>query len=1028
MSRLLLHVLIGLLLTVILGLGAFPLLRTLTQPPPSRATAVAAQPPPARGNAYQRKKATPPPEVEPRSTHDKPFPPAEAARHMTVPPGFKVTLFAGEPDLVQPIAFTFDDRGRLWVAECLSYPNWLPEGAEGRDRILIFEDRDGDGRFDTCKVFCDKLANVTGLEVGFGGVWVCSTPHLLFIPDRDRDDKPDGPPEVVLDGWDLHGQHNVLNGLAWGLDGWLYGCSGNLSHSRVGKPGTPDNERAFLSAGIWRYHPVRRQFEVVAHGTTNPWGIDFDDYGQMFTTNCCNKHLWHVIPGAHYQRLFGQDPNPYSFGLMESPADHIHWAGGHYTTSIGGKGKHSDMGGGHAHCGCMVYLGDNWPDSYRNHVFMCNIHGNRVNQDILERRGSGYVAHHGRDFLFAHDPWFRGIALHYGPDGGVFVADWTDTGECHNFYQVDRSNGRIYKVTYGKPTPWRGDVAVLSDRDLVASLMHKNDWHAQHARRVLQERAAAHTLDPETHALLWKMLEDNADITRKLRALWALQASGGLNEQRLIALTKHAHEAVRAWAVQFMLDRRDASAGLRQRLAEMAAKDDSPFVRLYVASGLQRLPEEERWPIAIGLACHGEDGQDINLTLMLWYGIEQAVHRDPERALDLLQKANIPLIREYIARRLADPAKLLPVLAADTNGALQRDVLRGLQAALEGLGQSPMPDGWLKVFAKLCRSPDSEVRGRALALSSLFGDRQALESLQKVVMDAHAAVADRQEALQTLVSLSDPALLPLLQTLLSDRAMRGGALRALAVYADDATPDLILRHYKSFTAAEKSDAVQTLASRPAYALALLNAVKQGRVLRRDVSAFTARQLRALQNPQVDVALARVWGTVRPASQEKAQLMARYTKLLTGDSVARSDRGRGRLVFKQTCATCHRLFDDGGDIGPELTGAQRTNLDYILENVLDPSAVVARDYQVSIIETRNGRVITGIIKQENDKALTLQTQNEKVTLPKHEIKTRSKSPISMMPEGMLAKLTDEEARDLVAYLASPEQAPLPGTRP
>ncbi|HMC89838.1 MAG TPA: dehydrogenase, partial [Gemmataceae bacterium] len=711
-------------------------------------------------------------------------------------------------------------------------------------------------------------------------------------------------------------------------------------------------------------------------------------------------------------RLFGQDPNPYSFGLMESPADHIHWAGGHYTTSIGGKGKHSDMGGGHAHCGCMVYLGDNWPDTYRNHVFMCNIHGNRVNQDVLERRGSGYVAHHGRDFLFAHDSWFRGVALHYGPDGGVFVADWTDTGECHNFNVVDRSNGRIYKVTYGKTRPWHGDIASLSDDQLVASLLHRNDWHVQHARRVLQERAAAGKLEPSTNDRLWKILDKNPDVTRKLRALWALHATAGLSENQLLGLCKHAHDSVRAWAVQFALDTPEVSAAVRTILAEMAARDESVFVRLYLASGLQRLPQRQRWPIAEALSRHAEDSADANVPLLIWYGIEPGVAQDPERALAMLTKAKIPLVREYIARRLADPGKVLSLLTGETASAVQRDVLRGLLMALEGLGQAPAPGGWPDAYAKLSRSADPEVRGRATVLAGIFGDRRALASIQKMLLDEQASSAERHNALQTLASIKDPELLPILQSLIADRALRGAALRALAAYADVSTPDLILRHYTSFSDAEKSDAVQTLASRPAYALALLAALQEGRVARRDISAFTARQLLALKNPHIDARLGKLWGTVRPASQEKARLMTRYKGLLTPEFLAKGDPSHGRLMFKQNCATCHRLFDDGGDIAPELTGAQRANLDYILENVLDPSAVLAKDYQVTVVETSNGRVLTGIVKQENDRALTLQTQNEKVTLSRDDIKSRTKSPVSMMPEGMLDKLTSEEVRDLI----------------
>src|SRR5260221_1527862 len=212
---------------------------------------------------------------------DRLLPPRDAAKAMTLPKGFQATLFAGEPDVVQPIAFTFDDRGRLWVVECNSYPAWT-KNPEGNDRVLIFEDKDGDGHFDKCSGFWDKGANLTGIEYGFGGIWLCSTPNLLFIPFKESDEKPAGPPQIVLDGWDLTAKHNVFNSLTWGPDGWLYGCNGILSNSRVGKPGTPDKDRVAINCGVWRYHPTRKVFEAFAHGTTNPWGLDFNEDGEMF--------------------------------------------------------------------------------------------------------------------------------------------------------------------------------------------------------------------------------------------------------------------------------------------------------------------------------------------------------------------------------------------------------------------------------------------------------------------------------------------------------------------------------------------------------------------------------------------------------------------------------------------------------------------------------------------------------------------------------------------------------------------------
>ncbi len=422
---------------------------------------------------------------------DAPLPPGEAPKHMTLPEGFKATLFAGEPDVVQPIAFTFDDRGRLWVVECLSYPNWTKDGT-GHDRVVIYEDTDGDGHFDKKTVFYDKGSNLSGIALGFGGVWLCSTPNLVFIP-LGEGDAPGGPPEVVLDGWNLNeAKHNVFNALTWGPDGWLWGCNGIQSNSLVGKPGTPKDKRTAINCGVWRYHPTKKTFETVANGTTNPWGLDFDDYGEAFITNCVIKHLWHVIPGAHFQRMYGQDFNPNLYGLMESCADHIHWGGGDWTTGRGGKGANDVAGGGHAHVGAMVYLGDNWPAEYHNGLFTCNLHGSRVNHDLLKPHGSGYVATHGKDFLLANDPWFRGLYIQYGPDGGVYISDWTDTGECHNYDKVDRTNGRIYKVTYGDVKYQPVDLAKLSDAELVKlQLPTRNDWQVRYARQLLQERAIA---------------------------------------------------------------------------------------------------------------------------------------------------------------------------------------------------------------------------------------------------------------------------------------------------------------------------------------------------------------------------------------------------------------------------------------------------------------------------------------------------------------------------------------------------------
>ncbi len=590
-----------------------------------------------------------------QNPNENPPSPSESLAKITVPDGFKVTLFAGEPDVAQPIAMAIDDRGRLWVAECYSYKKWQPTGS---DRILIFDDADGDGRFDSRKIFADHLPNLTGIELGFGGVWALCAPNMLFFPDANGDDRPDGKPEVKLVGWDTEkAGHNIVNGLTWGPDGWLYGLQGIQGQTRFGTPETPEDQRLPIQCGVWRYHPVTKAFEVVAHGTTNPWGLDFDEYGRGFFTNCVIGHLWELIPGAHYKRMYGQDFNPYTYDLISECSDHLHWAGGKWTDSRSGE-KHSLAGGGHAHVGAMIYLGDNWPDSYRGTLFTCNVHGHRVNNDFFEQKGSGAVGKHGKDFFFANDPWFRGLELKYGPDGGVYISDWCDFGECHDNDGVHRTSGRIYKVVYGRiasPTERAANLNRMKSEELVALQTHKNTWYHQHARRILHERAAAGADLSEAIDVAKKGFStDSHNVPTRLAYLWSLKVMGAVDEDLLGKLLDDKDEHVRAWGVRWLSEQKEVDDANLQRFAAMADDDDSALVRLALASALQRLPLADRWAIAENLVRHVEDAGDHNLPLMIWYGIEPTVPTDKVRAVQFAAKSKIPLVRQFIARRVAE--------------------------------------------------------------------------------------------------------------------------------------------------------------------------------------------------------------------------------------------------------------------------------------------------------------------------------------------------------------------------------------
>jgi len=960
--------------------------------------------------------------------------PEEAAAAMTLPPGFKATLFAGEPDVVQPIAFTIDDRGRLWVAEAYSYPIRLPQD-QARDRILIFEDADGDGRFDKRTVFAEKLNLVSGIEVGFGGVWVGSAPELLFIPDRDGDDRPDSEPIVLLDGWGYHDTHETLNSFTWGPDGWLYGCHGVFTHSRVGKTGTPDANRIPINAGIWRYHPIKHEFEVFAHGTSNPWGVDFDANGRAFLTACVIPHLYHVIQGARYERQAGAHFNPYTYNDIKTIADHRHYLG---ANPHGGNGRSDLAGGGHAHAGALIYQGDAWPAEYRGSLLMNNIHGARLNRDLLEPSGSGFIGHHAPDFLLANDLWSQIVSLKSGPDGQMYMIDWYDKNQCHLTDPAahDRTNGRIFRVAFGEDNqPSRAiNAKTVSNDELVEMLAHPNDWHVRHARRLLQDRAA--TMESAARGELAAKLADKtfegADDKARLNALWALHAATGIDEPTTTRALNDANPHMRGWAVRLAVEDGEASPALLKRFAEMAKTDPSPVVRLDLASAMQRLPIDVRLPVLEGLAAHDEDASDHNLPLMVWYALEPAAGADPARALEVSLTSKLPGLLPFSVRRVAAIGSpeafelLVQTLGKAETDAVRLTILEALNQSLQGRRSVDAPKSWSSVYEKLGASADAKVRSQADALAVTFGDPKALAALRGDLADSARPLQARLDALAALLKARDPDLAPALRALLTEPALRAAAIRGLAASDDPQSAAAILKVYSGLTPDERRDALNTLAARVDSAKALLRAVGDQAIASKDLSADLVRQLRNHKNAEIDALIAKVWGTVRETSADKAGLIAKYRQMLTAKNRAKPDLELGRAVFARTCQQCHSLFGTGSQIGPDLTGSNRADLEYVLANVLDPSALIGNDYVAHVVATADGRILTGIIKQEDQDSLTLQTANEVLVIPQGDIDERKQSELSMMPDDLWTPLSDFEVVSLVGYLASSSQTPMLAT--
>ncbi|MCC6511690.1 MAG: hypothetical protein IT423_21500 [Pirellulaceae bacterium] len=547
-----------------------------------------------------RKQETPP---------GPPLSPSDAIKKMTVPDGFRVELVAAEPDLLNPVAMAFDERGRIWVTESFEYPRHEP--GPGRDRVKILEDTNRDGRVDSVKIFAEGLNIPSGIAVGYGGVWVANSPDILFMQDTDGDDKADKT-TVVATGFGRLDTHELPNSLTWGPDGYLYGFNGVFNPSKVP---TAKGTLQFTCA-MFRIDPRTKEFTLFCEGTSNPWGIAFDPQGSAFVSACVIDHLWHLTETGYYHRQGG--PYPPHTWKIDSIVKHKHQMA--------------------AYCGLGYMDTAAYPEEYRDVLVMGNLHGSCINVDKLQRQGSTYFATGRPDLLSAHDVWFMPVVQKIGPDGCLYILDWYDRYHCYQDASadpegVDRGHGRLYRLVHGQRPPARV-LGKDSNAELVKALGDANVMVREQATRLLGER----NCDGVVNQLESLVKAAETPFKHRMHAIQALVSGRALTLETALSWCDHNDAAVRAWAVRAAAQLYPTSKPLADKVTLMAA-DKAPDVLLQVAIATGKLQHIDRLPVWVNVLAHS--GDDSLIPHIVWQNLHAELPAKSEQLLALVEKVDL---------------------------------------------------------------------------------------------------------------------------------------------------------------------------------------------------------------------------------------------------------------------------------------------------------------------------------------------------------------------------------------------------
>lgn len=962
----------------------------------------------------------------------------EAVKQFKIPSDLSLDLVLSEPRVTQPVFITFDPQGRMWVVQYNQYP--YPEGlkvlsmdyhtrarfdkeplpppsnAKGADKITMFEDTDHDGSFDKSTDVITGLNLISSVAFGRGQIWVLNPPYLLAYPDPDNNGIPDGPPVVRLKGFGIEDTHAIANNLRFGPDGWLYGAQGSTCNANVSSE--VSKNVSFKGQAIWRYHPGSKVFEVFAEGGGNTFDVEIDGKGRLYSGDNGTSRGQYYKQGGYFVRNLGKHgeyTNPYTFGHIENMA----------LTGEEVRFTHA----------FVRYEGGSLPARYNDHMIALNPLQSYLQLTRFEQNGSTFKTIDEEKLMETGDHWFRPVDITTGPDGDVYIADWYDSRISH----VDprdtwnKNSGRVYRLREkgrggkGEGKREKGkefNLYALNDDDLVKMLSHNNRWFREQAILILGDRKNK-ALIPELKAML-----TGNDGGKALAALWVINLAGEFNDEVSLAALKHSDPYVRMWAVRLLGDAGQVSEVQRDALIKMTLAENDPEVRSQLAASAKRLPGYAAIPVIKNLLEH-DDSNDPDIPLQTWWAIESKCESDREPLLQLFSDKSFwkkPVIAKTILSRLMQRyilsgneeninacAKLFQLAPSEEYAGI---LFGGLQEGLRGRDVGELSPALVKAL-----SPYKKLfREQSLAIDLRTNKTGAVKKALTIIKDDNARLGERLNYIRILGEVSQyeaiPVLLNVVENSGSSGALKQGALLSLQNFDSAGIGAEVIKAYPDKLRDDydvRESALAFFASRPEWSRQLLNAITQSHAVdKSDIPEHIVRQMKLLNDKNVSQLCITLWPEVRNATTEEINKIVDRVTVLTKSSDGNPQPGHPLFIAR--CGTCHKLFDEGRSIAPDLTGYDRKNIADLLANIADPSAYIREGYGTWHLVSKDGRTVVGTLRSRNDQTVTIQPfTGEPVTIATNRIKTLEAMDTSMMPERLLDGLTDKQVKDLFAYI-------------